>query len=127
MFYEDLFDLEDELTDKHKKYASGFSSIFELKREKKFYALYSALTVCHGIMLKTKIYEHNLYDIRRMKPSERILEISHKEDIHFFDIESFMECQIKDHSLLIKNTKHEDVELIPVQIRSMITDGTITR
>ena len=53
--------------------------------------------------------------------------IKDKENIHFFDIESFMECQIKDHSLLIKNTKHEDVELIPVQIRSMITDGTITR
>jgi len=127
MFYEDLFDLEDEITNKHKKYATGFGSIFELKREKKFYSLYSALTECHGIMLKNKIYEHNLYDIRRMKPSERILEISHKEDIHFFDIESFMECHIKDHSLLIKNTKHEDIELIPVQIRSMITDGTITR
>lgn len=127
MFYEDLFDLEDEYVDKHKKYASGFSSIFELKREKKFYALYSALIQCHGIMIKNKMYEYHLYDIRRMKPSERILEVSHKDDIHFFDIESFMECQIKDHSLLIKNTKHEDVELIPVQIRSMITDGTITR
>ena len=127
MFYEDLFDLEDEYMDKHKKYASGFSSIFELKREKKFYALYSALIECHGIMIKNKMYEYDLYDIRRMKPSERILEVSHKDDIHFFDIESFMECQIKDHSLLIKNTKHEDVEITPVQIRSMITDGTITR
>jgi len=127
MFYEDLFDLEEDYVDKHKKYASGFSSIFELKREKKFYALYSALIECHGIMIKNKIYEYDLYDIRRMKPSERILEVSHKDDIHFFDIESFMECQIKDHSLLIKNTKHEDVELIPVQIRSMITDGTITK
>ena len=127
MFYEDLFDLEDEYVDKHKKYASGFSSIFELKREKKFYALYSALIECHGIMIKNKMYEYDLYDIRRMKPGERILEVSHKDDIHFFDIESFMECQIKDHSLLIKNTKHEDVEITPVQIRSMITDGTITR
>jgi hypothetical protein len=127
MFYEDLFDLEDEYTDKHKKYASGFSSIFELKREKKFYALYSALIECHGIMIKNEMYEYNLYDIRRMKPSELILEISHKEDIHFFDIESLMECQIKDHSLLVKNTKHENVELTPVQVRSMITDGTITR
>tara|TARA_B100000282_G_scaffold289818_1_gene260021 strand:- start:960 stop:1343 length:384 start_codon:yes stop_codon:yes gene_type:complete len=127
MFYEDLFDLEEDYVDKHKKYASGFSSIFELKREKKFYALYSALIECHGIMIKNKMYEYDLYDIRRMKPSERILEVSHKDDIHFFDIESFMECQIKDHSLLIKNTKHEDVELIPVQIRSMITDGTITK
>ena len=42
MFYEDLFDLEDEYTDKHKKYASGFSSIFELKREKSF-MLYTLL------------------------------------------------------------------------------------
>lgn len=127
MFYEDLFDLEDEITDKHKKYATGFGSIFELKQEKKFYALYSALTECHGIMIKRQMYEHTLYDIKRMRPSDRILEVSHKEDIHFFDIESLMECQIKDHLLLIKNTKHEDVELTPVQIRSMITDGTITR
>ena len=127
MFYEDLFDIEEEYVDKHKKYASGFNSIFELKREKKFYALYSAFIECHGLMIKNKMYEYELYDIKRMKPSERILEVSHKDDIHFFDIESFMECQIKDHSLLIKNTKHQDIELIPVQIRSMITDGTITR
>ena len=52
-----------------------------------------------------------------MKPSERILEVSHKDDIHFFDIESFMECQFKNNSLLIKNTKHEDVEIVPTQIR----------
>jgi hypothetical protein len=126
MFYEDLFDLEDEITDKHKKYATGFGSIFELKQEKKFYALYSALTECHGIMIKRQMYEHTLYDIKRMRPSDRILEVSHENKIHFFDIGSFMQSYIKDHSLLLKNTKNEDVELIPVQIRSMITDGRIT-
>ena len=36
MFYEDYLILEDEYSDKHKKYASTFSSIFELKREKSF-------------------------------------------------------------------------------------------
>jgi hypothetical protein len=126
MFYEDLFDIEEEYVDKHKKYASGFSSIFELKKEKKFYALYSALTECHGIMLKNKMYEYELYDIKKMKPSELILELTHDDDIHFFDIESFMDSSLKDHSVIIKNTKNHLVEIIPVQIRSMITDGRIS-
>lgn len=126
MFYEDLFDIEDEYTEKHKKYATGFSSIFELKREKKFYALYSALTQCHGIMVNDKIYKHELYDIKKMKPSERILELTHDDDIHFFDIESFMDSSLKDHSVIIKNTKNHLIEIIPVQIRSMITDGRIS-
>ena len=55
MFYEDLFDIEEEYTNKHKKYATGFSSIFELKREKKFYALYSAFNrmSCYNDRQKT--------------------------------------------------------------------------
>ena len=126
MFYEDLFDLEDEYVDKHKKYATGFSSIFELKREKKFYALYSAFSECHGIMINKKLYEYNLYDIRNMKPSERILEVSYRDKLHFFDIESFMEAKFKHTSIELKNTKNEDIELIPLQIRSMITDGRVS-
>ena len=125
MFFEDLFELEDEYTEKHKKYASGFSSIFELKREKKFYALYSALTMCHGIMIGKKLCDYDLYDIKKMKPSERILEVSYSDVIHFFDIESLMEAKLNDHSFSINNTKNENVDLIPVQIRSMITDGKI--
>ena len=44
------------------------------------------------------MYDYDLYDIKKMKPSERILEVSYKDDIHFFDIESFMEAKLKDHS-----------------------------
>ena len=126
MFYEDLFDIEKEYSNRHKKYASGFSSIFELKREKKFYALYSALTECHAITINNKIYNHSLLDIVSMKPSQRILEISIKDKLYFFDIESFMEAKLNNHSITLKNTKGDDIEIIPVQIRSMITDGRIT-
>ena len=52
MFYEDLFDIEEEQDDRYKKYASRFSSMFDLKKEKKFYKLYSAITECHVIMIK---------------------------------------------------------------------------
>jgi hypothetical protein len=125
MFYEDLFELEDEYIEKHNKYTSGFSSIFELKREKKFYALYSALTTCHGIMIGKTLCNYNLCDIKKMKPSERILEVSYSDIIHFFDIESLMDAKLNDHSFSINNTKNEKIDLIPVQIRSMITDGKI--
>ena len=36
-----------------------------------------------------------------------------------------MEAKFKNTSIELKNTKNEDVELIPLQIRSMITDGCI--
>ena len=126
MFYEDLFDIEEEYADRHKKYASGFSSIFELKREKKFYALYSAFTECHAITINNKICNHTLLDIKSMKPSDRILEISIKDKLYFFDIESFMEAKLNNHSITLKNTKGNDIEIIPVQIRSMITDGRLS-
>ena len=61
-----------------------------------------------------------------MKPSERILEVSYREKLHFFDIESFMEAKFKHTSIELKNTKNEDIELIPLQIRSMITDGCVS-
>ena len=125
MFYEDLFDIEEEYINRHKNYDSGFSSIFELKREKKFYALYSALTVCHGIMIENELCDYDLYDIKKMKPSERILEVSQSNSIHFFDIESLMDAKLNDHSFSISNTKNDNIDLIPVQIRSMITDGKI--
>tara|TARA_B100000579_G_C22838644_1_gene860233 strand:+ start:2313 stop:2693 length:381 start_codon:yes stop_codon:yes gene_type:complete len=126
MFYEDLFDIEEDYKDRHRKYASGFSSIFELKQEKKFYALYSVFTECHTIMIEQHMYEYELYDIKSMKPTDRILEVSFLDDIHFFDIESFMEATINNHSLVLKNTKGDVVEMIPAQLRSMITDGRIS-
>lgn len=126
MFYEDLFDIEEEDYNRQRKYASRFGSIFELKQEKKFYALYSVFTECHAIVINRHMYEYELYDIKGMKPTDRILEISFLDDIHFFDIESFMEANINNHSLVLKNTKGENVEMIPTQLRSMITDGSIS-
>jgi hypothetical protein len=125
MFYEELFDIEEEQDDRYKKYASRFSSMFDLKKEKKFYGLYSTLTECHVVMIKNKMYEHKLYDIKSMKQSDRILEISHKNIIHFFDIESLMNAEIKNHSLVLVNTKNKEVEITPAQLRSMITDGKV--
>lgn len=126
MFYEDLFEIEEEHDEMYKKYASRFSSILELKKEKKFYRLYSAIADCHTIMIKNQMYEHKLYDIKSMNSSDRILEISYKNIIHFFDIDSFMNAEIKNYSLVLVNTKNEKVEIIPAQLRSMITDGKIT-
>ena len=125
MFYEDLFEIDREEEERYKKYASKFTSIFDLKKEKKFYKLYSAITECHVIMIKNQMYEHKLYDIKSMKSSDRILEISYKNIIHFFDIDSFMNATIKNHSLVLINTKNEKVEMIPAQLRSMITDGCV--
>ena len=125
MFYEDLFEIDTEEEERYKKYASRFTSIFDLKKEKKFYRLYSAITECHVIMIKNQMYEHKLYDIKSMKSSDRILEISYKDIIHFFDVDSFMNAEVKNHSLVLVNTKNEKVEMIPAQLRSMITDGAI--
>jgi hypothetical protein len=125
MFYEELFELDDEYDTRSRKYTSGFSSISELKQEKKFYRLYSAITECHVIMIKKQMYEHKLYDIKSMKPSDRILEISYKSIVHFFDVESFMNAEVKNHSLVLVNTKNKKVEIIPAQLRSMINDGRI--
>jgi hypothetical protein len=126
MFYEDLFDIEDEYENRPQRYTSGFGAISELKQEKKFYRLYSTITECHVIMIKNQMYKHTLYDIKSMKPSDKILEISHKDIIHFFDVDSFMNAEIKNHSLVLVNTKNKKVEFIPAQLRSMITDGRVT-
>jgi hypothetical protein len=126
MFYEDLFDIEEDYKDRHRKYASDFNSIFELKQEKKFYALYSVFTECHTIVVNSHMYEYEVYDIKSMKPTEKILEISFLDDVHSFDIESFMEAKLNNHSITLKNTRGEEVKLVPSQLRSMITDGAIT-
>ena len=126
MFYEDLFDIEEDYKDRHRKYASDFNSIFELKQEKKFYALYSVFTECHTIVVNSHMYEYEVYDIKSMKPTEKILEISFLDDVHFFNIESFIEAKLNNHSITLKNTEGEEVKLVPSQLRSMITDGAIT-
>jgi hypothetical protein len=88
--------------------------------------MYSAITECHAITIDNKICNHTLLDIKSMKPSDRILEISIKDKLYFFDIESFMEANLNNHSITLKNTKGNDMEIIPVQIRSMITDGRLS-
>lgn len=96
------------------------------KKEKKFYKLYSALMKCHAIIINGQLYECELHDIEGMNPTKTILEISFLDDEHTFDIESLMEADIHNHSLVLKNTNGVTVELIPSQLRSMITDGTIS-
>ena len=61
-----------------------------------------------------------------MKPSEKILEISFPDDMHLFDIESFVKATINNHSLVLKNTNGVIVEMVPAQLRSMITDGCVS-
>ena len=116
MFYEDPTLTEEE-------YEHRF--VYD-KKEKKFYKLYSALMKCHAIIINGHMYEYELHDIEGMKPTKPILEISFLDDVHAFDIESLMEADIHNHSLVLKNTKGDPVELIPSQLRSMITDGTIS-
>tara|TARA_Y100001980_G_C14181702_1_gene52536 strand:+ start:110 stop:496 length:387 start_codon:yes stop_codon:yes gene_type:complete len=124
MFYEDLFDIEEEY-DKPKRYNPPMGSIYEVQREKRFYKLYSAFMNCHVIMINNHMYEHILYPINSMKPGERILEVSYLDDIHFFDVESFMEAKTHSHHLVLKNTKNKEIKLLPTQLRSMVTDGKI--
>ena len=69
MFYEELFELDDEYDTRSRKYTSGFSAISELKQEKKFYRLYSAITECHVIMIKNQMYEHMQFPHQSMVPS----------------------------------------------------------
>ena len=107
MFYEDLFDIDTEEEEDTKSTHLGLLLYLILKKRKKFYKLYSAITECHVIMIKNQMYEHKLYDIKSMKSSERILEISYKNIIHFFDIDSFMNAEVKNHSLILVNTKNE--------------------
>ena len=125
MFYEDLIDIEENYKDRQRKYTSEFSSIFELKQEKKFYAIYSVFTECHTIVINRHMYEYEVYDIKSMNPSDKILEISFLDDVHSFDIESFVEAKLNNHSVTLKNTEGEEVKLVPAQLRSMITDGRI--
>ena len=107
MFYEDLFDIEEEQEDRYKKYASRFSSIFDLKKEKKFYKLYSVFTECHLVLVKNKVFDKKLYDIKRMKPQERILELSNSNELHIFNIDNLMNSEFKNNSIIITNTKNE--------------------
>lgn len=126
MFYEDLFDMEDEYNSRLPgRYDPPMGSLYEVKKEKRFYKLYSAFMTCHVIIKDNRIYEHKLNDIKSMNPNEKILEISYNDKTHFFDVESLMNAETKNHSLILKDNENELITLTPTQLRSMITDGTI--
>jgi hypothetical protein len=126
MFYEDLFDIEDEYNSRLPgRYDPPMGSLYEVKKEKRFYKLYSAFMNCHAIIKDGRICEHTLNDIKSMSPSEKILEISYNDKTHFFDVESLMNAETRKHSLVLKDTKNKSVVITPTQLRSMITDGTI--
>lgn len=128
MFYEDLFDIAEEYDSNiPSRYKPALGSLHELKEEKKFYKIYSALLECHAIVKDEKIYEHELSDISSVKPREKILKIFKSDDIHWFDIKSFMEAKIRNHSLVLKSTSGQEIEFIPTLLRSMINDGRIDR
>ena len=124
MFYDDLFDIEDEPS----TYPPGRYdwSTYESTQETRFYNVYSTLMQCHAIVRNGVIYSHTLMDIKYMKPTEQILEISHLDDTHIFNVKSLGESTTKNHSLVIKNIKGIHIEIIPTQLRSMITDGRIS-
>ena len=67
MFYEDLFDLAEEIEYKDSnpyKYDDRFSRARLVGDEKKFFCIYSALTDCHIIVVDNKIYDYKLHDIK---------------------------------------------------------------
>ena len=96
-----------------------------LKKKKKFYALYSVFTECHLVLVKNKVFDKKLYDIKSMKPQERILELSNSNELHIFNIDNLMNSEFKNNSIIITNSKMKKVEIVPTQLRSMINDGRI--
>ncbi len=113
MLYGDIFELDEDV---NSVLCSG---------ERKFYKLYSALMQCHAIVKDKHLYEHTLHDIQTMRNTERILEISYLDVVHIFTVESLMNSTIKRNSIVMEDTEENSVEIIPTQLRSMITDGTI--
>lgn len=131
MLFGDLFELEDELErDKHRYGKDNFNStlykVDDTKSDIKFYMIYQAFLECHLVMKNNNVCEHKLYDLTSMKPTNRILEITENGDTEFFNIESFMDASVNKNSFRINNTTGKEVNLIPCQLRSMITDGKVT-
>ena len=97
--------------------------------ESKFFKLYNVFSMCHLVQLNGKFVNYNLHDIKVLKETTRILDISDMEDdtntLHVFDIRSFFDAKIENHSVVLKNQKKKPVKLIPCQLRSMISNGKI--
>ena len=127
MLFGDIFDdtLDSDESSGPTMYRMGFPK----KNEPKFFKLYNVFSSCHLVQLNGNFVNYNLHDIGAIKETTRILDISDMEDdtntLHVFDIGSFFDAKVKNHSVVLKNQKKELVELIPCQLRSMISNGKI--
>ena len=126
--YGDLFDLgEDDQTQGSDYTDNLFESMHGMKRDKRFYKMYASLMHCHLMQLDGKFVNFKLKDISTMKPTDRILDVIVDDDtIHVFTVESFQNAKFKNHSIVLENQKKKKIELIPCQLRSMVTDGRVT-
>ena len=97
--------------------------------ESKFFKLYNVFSMCHLIQLNGNFVNYNLHDIGVIVAGSPILEISDMGDdtkkLHVFDIGSFFNAKVNNHSVVLKNQKNKLVKLIPCQLRSMISNGKI--
>ena len=126
--YGDLFDLGDDDQTQGSDYTENlFGSMCEMKREKRFYKMYASLMHCHLMQLDGKFVNFKLKDISTMEPTDRILDVIVDDDtIHVFTVESLQNVKFKNHSVILENRKKKKIELIPCQLRSMVTDGRVT-
>jgi hypothetical protein len=128
MMFGDIYDLDDD----EQKYGSDytdnlFGSVHERKSDKRFYKIYASLMHCHLMQLNNKFVDFKLKDISTMKPTDRILDVIVDDDtIHVFTVESLQNVKFKNHSVILENQMKEKIELIPCQLRSMVTDGRVT-
>jgi hypothetical protein len=126
--YGDLFDLDEEDQNCGLDYSDNiFGTPRGMKRDKRFYKIYSALMGCHLMQLGGKFVNFELRDISTMNSADRILDVIVDEDtIHVFTVESLQNVKFKNHSIVLENQNQEKIELLPCQLRSMITDGRVT-
>ena len=125
MMFGDLYDFgEDEPGSRS---GGPFDDIHNMAEDKRFYKMYSALMSCHLMQLNGKFVKFKLKDISTMNPTERILDVIVNEDlIHVFTVKNLQNVKFKNHSVILENQKKEKIELIPCQLRSMVTDGKVT-
>jgi hypothetical protein len=128
MNYGDIFGLDEDEIDHSADYTNNlFGSMHGMKRDKRFYKMYASLMQCHLIQLNGKFVNFKLRDISTMKSTDRILDIVVDDDtVHVFNVESFQNVKFKNHSIVLENQKEEKIELIPCQLRSMVTNGRVS-
>lgn len=127
MLFGDIFDdtLDSDESSGPPMYRMGFPK----KKESKFFKLYNVFSMCHLVQLNGSFVNYKLHDIGIIKESARILDISDIDDdtntLHMFDIGSFFDARVNNHSVVLENQKKEFIKLIPCQLRSMISNGKI--